>query len=83
MYCNRISRRFFISQDGHFGLGPVNTMTGDLIVVLRGCTIPVLLRKVGSYYVHVGACFVLGLMDGEAVEWVRAGKAHIQGFEAH
>jgi hypothetical protein len=27
-----------------------------------------MLRKVGKYYIHIGLCFVVGIMDGEAME---------------
>jgi Heterokaryon incompatibility protein (HET) len=83
VYLSRRYRKFFVTQDGYFGLGPVNTKDDDIIVVLPGFSIPVLLRKVDSHYVHIGACFVLGLMEGEAGERVRSGKAHVQEFEIY
>ena len=45
---------------------PWRTKAGDLICIILGCPIPLILSKLGSYYQLVGACFVKGIMYGEA-----------------
>jgi hypothetical protein len=39
----------------------------DLICLIFGCDTPIILRKVNSYFIHIGPCFVLGIMHGEEV----------------
>ena len=59
------------------GLGPAETRTGDSIVILQGCSVPVILRRctatapndsfpqAADLWTLVGACFVHGRMDGD------------------
>lgn len=54
--------------------------TGDIVCVLKGLEFPTILRPQGSEYAFIGPCFVVGLMDGEAVELVRQGKKEIETF---
>jgi hypothetical protein len=68
-------------SDGGLALVPLETRIGDYICVLNHCEYPVVLRKHNSSYQHVGACFVLGLMDGEATQMADAGKTKMQQFE--
>jgi hypothetical protein len=51
------------------------TQEGDFIVVLYGCSVPVVLRPVYSTagtpdYQFIGEAFVYGMMDGEAFDMV-------------
>ncbi|KAH9875424.1 hypothetical protein J1614_004916 [Plenodomus biglobosus] len=60
------------SEEGRVGLAPVfGTKAGSLIVVLHGCSVPIVLdcvnEDLGEYKV-VGDCYVEGVMLGEAVE---------------
>jgi len=73
--------RFIETPSGYLGLAPNGVAIGDIICVLKGCGIPVVLRKVNDHYVHVGTCFVLGLMEGEAAELLETGRAKVQRFE--
>lgn len=63
---------FFVTQDGHLGLGPVEMLRSDRIVVLFGCDMPVVLRwttKEGSgYWRLIGQCYVVGAMHGELAD---------------
>ncbi|KAL7943855.1 heterokaryon incompatibility domain-containing protein [Trichoderma barbatum] len=65
-------RRFAVTRNGYFVLGPDALQEGDVVAVLRGGKTPFLLREVinadgegGSSWVLVGECYVHGLMDGE------------------
>lgn len=71
--------RIFETETGYLGLGPEGVQAGDEIYILNRCTVPVILRRgVGmedGTAMHVGTCFVAGLMNGEAVEFIRSGKS--------
>jgi hypothetical protein len=72
--------RLFQTPNGYLGVGPRYLLTGDLICAVQNCSFPVLLRKQGLHYVHVGPCFVLGLMNGEAEKLIEEGHTSIQEF---
>jgi hypothetical protein len=61
----------------------LHAQAGDNLCVLKGCDVPVLLRREGSHFVNVGPCFVLGFMDGEAAKLVREGKLETRKFIIH
>jgi hypothetical protein len=72
--------RFFETESGYLGLGPDAIEPGDILYVLKDSNVPVILRCVTttngqSYFSHVGTVLVVGLMDGEAVEFVKSGKS--------
>ncbi|CZR68976.1 uncharacterized protein PAC_18877 [Phialocephala subalpina] len=54
-----------------FGLAPTSAQEGDLICILFGCSVPVILRRVGPpddhFYYLIGEAYVHGVMDGEAL----------------
>ncbi|EKG09890.1 Heterokaryon incompatibility [Macrophomina phaseolina MS6] len=69
-------RRFAISEDGSYVMAPTEAEKGDRVVVLKGAKTPVLLRRTKrkemqkedeEAWVLIGACYVHGLMDGEAL----------------
>jgi len=61
-------RKFFVTKDGHFGLGPPTMEKNDEIFVLRGSCCPLVLRSVNNNYKLIGDCFLNKFMDGEAME---------------
>jgi hypothetical protein len=71
-------RKFFITENGFFGVGPAATEIGDAVHILLGADVPFLLRQknmCGRYepdgsWSLVGECYVQGLMVGEAVRAV-------------
>jgi hypothetical protein len=77
------SWRFIESTNGYLGLSPVGTKPGDIICVLMDCDIPVVLRKApeGEHYLFVGTTFVVGFMDGEAVEFINDGRSQPEWLE--
>jgi hypothetical protein len=70
----------FRTSRGSIGSSFPKVKAGDLICVLKGLPTPVILRPQGSKFTFVGICFLMGLMDGEAVELVRHGKRELETF---
>lgn len=65
-----IGRGFFCSSEGYIGLVPYGTRRGDIICVVLGCKVPIVLRRAladETQWEVVGACYVEGLMNGEAI----------------
>jgi Heterokaryon incompatibility protein (HET) len=75
------NRSFVETEQGLYGLGPVGAKEGDHVCVLFGLDYPVVLRRVRAHYVLVGPCYVLGLMNGEAIEAIEEGNATALDFE--
>jgi len=72
-----MKRRFFVTRAGRMGLGPANTRLGDRVVVVQGCSVPLVMRKAdddGGHMVLVGEAHVSGLMAGEVMQEVDQGK---------
>jgi hypothetical protein len=55
-----------------FGLAPPGTEADDVICILLGCSVPVVLRKVGTeqntHYRFIGEAFIYDMMNGEALK---------------
>ena len=70
----KLLRRFIITAKGYIGLATKNTRQGDIVCILFGCSTPVILRPSnhGAYNL-VGDCYVHGIMEGEAMEWMEKG----------
>ncbi|KAF1840027.1 uncharacterized protein K460DRAFT_372000 [Cucurbitaria berberidis CBS 394.84] len=76
-------RRFMRTEKGRAGLAPFigsvargGNEEGSVIVILHGCIVPIVLRKVDeseqmedNEWKVVGDCYVEGIMFGEAVNW--------------
>ena len=61
------NRRFFITREGHMGLGPRNIEPGDVVCIPLGAQVPFVLRAVNDGYVLLGECYCHGIMEGEAL----------------
>jgi hypothetical protein len=63
-------RRFIVTNIGRYGLAPYITKEGDVCCVLYGMQVPVILRRVNKQckYKLIGEAFILGLMQGQAVQ---------------
>ena len=66
-------RIMFSLPKGLFGVGPLGMQVDDIVCVIWGCDTPVVLRRMEDYYMLIGNCFVLGLMDGEVRRGFEAG----------
>jgi hypothetical protein len=76
----RLNWSLFFTSTGYIGWVPRGTQRNDLICVILGCDTPVVLRKVGPHYIHIGPCWVLGIMAGEAVEGIQVDSEKILHF---
>ncbi|KAK6080478.1 heterokaryon incompatibility protein [Seiridium cupressi] len=80
------NRGFFVTDEGHFGLGPKSLEVDDTVFIVSGCPTPLILRGElaeegdsnmrlrDSRYELIGEAYVHGVMHGEAIgedtEWV-------------
>jgi hypothetical protein len=63
-------RSFFVTEDGHFGVGPMSTQPGDEDFVMKGAMAPFVLRPSqdgGAEHRVVGYCYIQGIMEGEVM----------------
>ena len=62
-------RAVFHTKDGHLGLGPSCTQSGDVLAILYGCGFPVVMRPLPTpgEYTFLECAYVYGIMEGEAV----------------
>jgi hypothetical protein len=67
----------FHTSTGYIGSSRDGIQAGDMIGVIQGCPSPVLLRMEGARCIHLGTCYVLGLMNGEAATRVKDGSLDI------
>jgi hypothetical protein len=75
-----LGRRFFITRNGYFGLGPQAAREGDHVIILPGVDVPFVLRKSSTTHRVVGEAYVEGIMRGEALEQWRLGTKEIRKF---
>ena len=76
-------RRLVAASDNRMGLAPSKADIGDLVCVLLGCDVPVILRRMDDSkeeYLFIGEAYFQGIMDGEALEQVDAGKLSLREF---
>ncbi|PMD57286.1 HET-domain-containing protein [Hyaloscypha bicolor E] len=63
-------RKFFITKDGRFGLGPSLLQDGDICCVFMGCRMPLIIRPTSTpnHLKVVGPSYIHGVMHGEVVK---------------
>ncbi|KAI0126704.1 hypothetical protein BJ170DRAFT_415598 [Xylariales sp. AK1849] len=73
-------RRFAVFERGLIGMVPADSRPGDLVLILRGATVPMIFRALSTpvpcgrgmatysqtNYTLIGPCYLHGAMDGEA-----------------
>jgi hypothetical protein len=74
------STRLLEMSDGGLALVPPATEDGDLLCIMAHCNYPIILRRSGEHYIHVGPCYAFGYMAGEAAQLVKEGKLAMQDF---
>jgi hypothetical protein len=72
------------TTSGCVGLLPTFAQVGDLVGVIKGYSLPVILRKSGDGYVLVGPCHMTaGYMQGEAIEMLQDGRAKMEEIKIY
>lgn len=71
------SRRLITTTEGFVGMVPHTADRGDVGCILLGCSFPMLLRPHEQSYRVVGPCYVHGIMEGEASDWLHKGIREI------
>jgi hypothetical protein len=61
-------RKLFLTRKGYLGLGPKHVLQGDNVSILKGGSVPVILRKNNEHVRMIGEAYVHMIMDGEAIE---------------
>jgi hypothetical protein len=65
------NRKIFATQSGRLGIGPKTLEDGDVVAISRLSKWPMILRpefsRGGHFYTMVGAAYVEGIKDGEAM----------------
>jgi hypothetical protein len=85
---NRTSsaRRFMTTKNGYMGWAPDNmygtdecqVIPGDKIAIVFGCSTPIVIRPDGASFQVLGEAYIHGIMDGEAMEFLRSGQYQAQ-----
>jgi hypothetical protein len=60
------SRRLFYTVHGYLGIGPKGMHNDDVVVIFRGCQMPIVLRRVEDGWMFIGLCYLQGWMNEEA-----------------
>jgi hypothetical protein len=80
-YCK--GKRLVCSSSEKIRVVSAPAQVGDLICVVLGCSVPVLFRCQGNYFLNIGEIFLDGFMDSEAVDGLEKGKYMSETFELH
>ncbi|KAI0878112.1 heterokaryon incompatibility protein-domain-containing protein [Hypoxylon argillaceum] len=81
MYNACMNRTFFVTANGHFGLGPHFMKESDVVVILYGLRWPAVLRQLeGNQWLFLGTAYVYGLMAGEMVLVKEAERLDVEFF---
>jgi hypothetical protein len=70
--CTRY-RKFAITNTDRLALVRSKARPNDVVVILFGCSVPVLLRKDGQHFVLFGKAYIHGVMDGQAMDGLQRG----------
>ena len=79
-------RRFFITEQGRFGLGPANISARNRICVLLGSDVPLILAGLPkNEFRFMGQAYVDGIMDynGDIRQDIEHGKLKLREFILH
>ena len=76
------SSRLSVTCEGYLGLAAATARPGDKICILLGCNFPLVLRPFEGteHWELIGSCYVHGIMDGEAMEWLKDGRRELREF---
>lgn len=69
-----VRKRFLVTKQGRVGAGPLETQTGDKVIVLKGCHVPLIIRAGQDHWVVIGEAYVSGMMFGEIISGIESGR---------
>ncbi len=73
---------FFVTPNGYMGYSLSEVLHDDSLWVCAGASMPLVLRRCGGgYYRFVGAAYVHGMMHGEIIDMMRAGKVQFEQID--
>jgi hypothetical protein len=77
---NFVNRKLVTTNAGFIGVTHWATEQGDRVCVFPGCSVPLIIRLEanGDYYKLIGECYIDGIMDGEAMEWLKMGQVQLE-----
>jgi hypothetical protein len=61
------NRKFFRTDYCFVGIGPSDIQEGDVVSIMFGADMPLILRSYSAFQTVVGAAYIHGIMNGEAV----------------
>ncbi|KAK4956672.1 hypothetical protein LTR10_006199 [Elasticomyces elasticus] len=63
------NRKLFRSRRRNdLGLAPKSARQGDYICIIKGISVPVVMRQEAKHYVLIGECYLHAMMDGGAID---------------
>ncbi|PMD37306.1 hypothetical protein L207DRAFT_492715 [Hyaloscypha variabilis F] len=76
------TRRLLVTDKGYIGVVDHKAQKGDIIVVLYGSSVPLILRpRNEGGFILIGEAYVHGIMQGEAMEWLKNGDYELENFD--
>ena len=69
--------KFCVTRRGYMGWVPLASQPGDFIIVLYGGPMPLIVRANNGNYLLLGASYIEGLMNGEALRLEDAGQEEV------
>jgi hypothetical protein len=73
------NRRLTKTSNNRMGLVPEETRKDDLVIILLGCSVPVVLRPVRNCNKLISEAYIHGIMEGEAMR--EEGADEFQDFD--
>ena len=84
-------RKLVITTKGFLGWAPdfcdgggeQQSLKGDCICIIFGCSVPIVLRPHAEFYQVVGEGYIRGLMEGESLEHLGSGEYEVRDSRLH
>jgi hypothetical protein len=73
--------RFTEMEGGYLGMASRFSHPGDVVAILKGCRVPLILRKHKDHYIIIGTSSIPGLMEGEAKELFESWRARFEDIQ--
>lgn len=67
-YLGQHGRRIVRTKGQLLASAPAQSEEGDYIAIVKGCKMPLVIRRAGTYWELIGDCYCHGVMKGEAFD---------------